>query len=123
MSQQDGSFAALDDYYKSVTGKSVPKRTLTDKENQLSKKIPQNIDNVVDYFAKRQSVGNISGLHSEMRYEALNFVNGKNSYLDIFRAVQAEAISAGEFYYGKVSLDAIEQLLDKAVASGCVTLK
>ena len=96
---------------------------MSEKERQLSKKIPQNIESVDDYFEKRGAVGNITGLHNEMRYEALNFVNGKNSYLDIFKAVQAEAVSAGEFYYGKVSMDAIEQLLDKALQSGCVTLK
>ncbi|MCI0706335.1 MAG: M28 family peptidase [Ignavibacteriae bacterium] len=123
MSQQGGSLSALDEYYKSVTSKATPKITLTEKEKQLSRKVPQNIENVADYFTKRQGVGGVPGLHNEMRYEALNFVNGKDSYLDIFNAVQAEAISAGEYYYGKVTLEAIEQLLDKAVASGCVTLK
>ena len=123
MSQQEASLSALDEYFKSVAGKSAPRITMSEKERQLSKKIPKNIESVDDYFEKRGVVGNITGLHNEMRYEALNFVNGKNSYLDIFKAVQAEAISAGEFYYGKVSMDAIEQLLDKAVQSGCVTLK
>jgi len=58
-----------------------------------------------------------------MRYEIFNFVNGKNSYLDIFKAVQAEAMSAGEFYYGRVTLEQVEQLLDSAVKAGCITLK
>ncbi|MGH2567717.1 MAG: hypothetical protein ACRDGA_05215, partial [Bacteroidota bacterium] len=80
-------------------------------------------ENLTEYFTKRRGVGNIQGLHNEMRYEAYNFVNGKNSYLDIFKAVQAEALSAGEFYYGKVTLEQIEQLLDKAVQAGVLRLR
>ncbi|HEY4612461.1 MAG TPA: M28 family peptidase [Bacteroidota bacterium] len=121
--KQEDSIDELDDYYKSVTGKSAPKIALTDKERALSKKIPQNIESVADYFAKRGTVGPVPGLHGDMRYEIFNFVNGKNSYLDIFKAVQAEALSAGDFYYGKVSLDAVEQLLDKATQAGCITVK
>ena len=58
-----------------------------------------------------------------MQYEVLNFVNGKNSYLDIYKAVQAEAMSAGEFYYGVVKLEDVEKLLDKNVEAKVLTLK
>ncbi len=44
-----------------------------------------------------------------MAKECYGFVDGTRSYLDIFRAVHAEALSAGEFYYGKVTLAAAER--------------
>lgn len=122
-SPQNEMIASLDNFYRLTTGKSAPKITLSEKERALSKKIPQNIDNVAEYFAKRGSVPSVPGLHGDMRYEIFNFVNGKNSYLDIFKAVQAEAMSAGDFYYGNVTLDHVEQLLDNAVKAGCLTLK
>ncbi len=122
-STQSDMLESLDSFYKATMGKSAPKITLSEKERALNKKIPRNIENVADYFTKRGNVGGVSGLHGDMRYETFNFVNGKNSYLDIFYAVQAEAMSAGDFYYGKVTLEKVEELLDKAVQAGCVTLK
>lgn len=120
---QDDMLASLDNFYRATTGKPAPKITLSEKERALSKKIPQNIENVAEYFSKRGDVPTIPGLHGDMRYEIFNFVNGKNSYLDIFKAVQAEAMSAGDFYYGKVTLEQVEQLLDSALKAGCTTLK
>ncbi len=122
-STQGDMLASLESFYRTTTGKSAPKIMLSEKERALSKKIPQNIDNVAEYFTKRAGIPPIPGLHGDMRYEIFNFVNGKNSYLDIFKAVQAEAMSAGEFYYGRVTLEQVEQLLDSAVKAGCITLK
>jgi hypothetical protein len=114
---------ALNDFYRSATGKTPPPLSLNAREQQLSKKIPINNPNLTEYFTNRQKVGPVPGLHREMRYEAFNFVNGVNSYLDIFKAVQAEAISAGEFLYGTVKLEDIETLLDKAVEAKALFLK
>jgi hypothetical protein len=50
-----------------------------------------------------------------MEFEVLNFVDGQSSFLDIFNAVSAESLSVGEFYYGRVTLDAVEQYLNHAV--------
>jgi hypothetical protein len=122
-STQGDLLSSLEHFYTAITGRTAPRITLSEKERALSKKIPQNIENVAEYFSKRSNVPQIPGLHRDMRYEIFNFVNGKNSYLDIFKAVQAEAMSAGEFYYGKVTLEQVEQLLDNAVKAGCITLK
>lgn len=60
-------------------------------------------------------------LHGLMAWEALNFVDGKRSLLDIYRIVRGESLSAGEWYYGKVTPEDIEALFtaaekEKAVA-------
>ncbi|HLF20351.1 MAG TPA: hypothetical protein VI704_06140, partial [Bacteroidota bacterium] len=118
--QLRGTAERLDEFFATTTGKPLPELTLTQKERELSKKIPINNPDLVEYFAKRTR---IQGMHGEMQYEVLNFVNGKNSYLDIFKAVQAEAMSAGEFYYGVVKLEDVEKLLDKNVETKAISLK
>lgn len=115
--------ADLDRHFCIVTGeKKLPVLTLTAREKVLNKKVPNPITSVEDYLAKRRQIAFVEGLHSLMAYEIVNFVDGKNSYLDIFNAVSAEALSAGKFYYGKVTLDAVEKFLNNAAAVGIITL-
>jgi len=75
------------------------------------------------YFSKRGSVPRQSGLHGIMRAEVFNFVDGTRSYYDIYKAVRAEALSAGAWYYGTVSLENVTALLDAAVEAGALILK
>jgi hypothetical protein len=114
---------ALNEFYRSSTGKSIPGLSMSPKERELSRKIPVNNTNLTEYFTNRQKVGSVPGLHREMRYEVFNFVNGINSYVDIFKAVQAEAMSAGEFLYGTVKLEDVDTLLDRAVEAKVISLK
>jgi len=114
----------LNELYFLMSGKSsLPSLALTPEEKTMAEKVPYNIDNVDEYFEKRSNVRRVRGLHSLMSWECYNFVNGKNSYLDIFRAVHAEALSAGEFHYGTVSMEAVRTLLDNAVEAGVIRLK
>ncbi|MFB0519472.1 MAG: M28 family peptidase [Acidobacteriota bacterium] len=115
--------ADLDQYYCSVTGeKKPPALTLSAKEKELSAKVPEPIPSVKDYLEKRREMRGVRELHNLMSYEILNFVDGKNSYLDIFNAVSAESLSAGEFYYGKVTLEMVEECLNNALEAGLITL-
>jgi hypothetical protein len=43
-----------------------------------------------------------------MAWEALNYVDGKRSLLDIYRIVRAESLSADEWYLGSVTPEDIE---------------
>ncbi|MCA1561267.1 MAG: hypothetical protein LC804_13735, partial [Acidobacteria bacterium] len=63
------------------------------------------------------------GLHTLLAYEAMNFVDGANSYLDIYQAVAAEADAAGEWYYGSVTLDDVASYLSSAEKAGLTTMK
>jgi hypothetical protein len=58
-----------------------------------------------------------------MRTEVFNFVDGKRSYYDIYKAVSAEAMGAGSWYYGTVNLKDVVGLLDAAVAAKALVLK
>ena len=114
MGQLQGVFGSL---YKTV---HAPGR-LTPAEVAASKKVPVNIESSEEYFSKRRRVR--TGLHSIMRAETFNFVDGKRSYYDIYKAVKAESIAAGRFFYGTVKLEDVVRLLDANVQSGALKLK
>ena len=89
----------------------------------MAARVPVSAGSLDEYFSRRGWAVSAPGLHSIMAKECYCFVDGKKSYLDIYRAVHAEAMSGGEFYYGKVTPEAVRDLLDKAVEKGVVKLR
>jgi hypothetical protein len=113
----------LDAFYLRLTGAgSLPALELTAEEREMAARIPGNAGTLDEYYGRRGWAVGFPGLHPIMAKECYCFVDGKRSYLDIFRAVQAEAMSAGEFYYGTVTSSAVRALLDDAVAKGVLRL-
>ena len=111
-------------FYTALTGEKVaPALVPTEEEKTLAAKVPVMTDSVKTFLENRRKLARPAGLHGLMAYEALNFVDGTRSYLDIHRAVAAEADSAGSWYYATVSLQDVVTLLDSAQAAGIVTLK
>ena len=74
-----------------------------------------------EYFKKRKFIP--TGMHSHMYSETMNFVDGRRSYYDIYKAVKAEALAGGKFYYGTVTFDDVVKVLDGNVATGALTVK
>lgn len=107
-------------FYQSKYGKRAA-LNLTAAEAEAAKKIPVNIASLDEYFTKRTNVP--TGMHSLMRGETMNFVDGKRSYFDIYKAVKAEALAAGKFYYGTVTLEDVVKVLEANVKSGALRLK
>jgi len=56
-----------------------------------------------------------------MRDEVFNFVDGRRSYYDIYKAVSAESRAAGSWYCGRVTLKDVVSLLDAAVETKALT--
>ena len=114
----------LTSLYMNLGGK-LPPAPLTDAERAASRKVPANVASFDTYLTNRGKVpGSASGaLHGLMRTEVYNFVDGRRSYYDIYKAVYAESAAAGSWYYGTVTLEDVVRLLDAAVASGALTLK
>jgi len=120
---EENLFNNLDELYQLVSGESnAPSLSLTAEEKEMDAKVPERIESVDDYFKNREDVDEPEGLHSLMAWECYNFADGSSSYLDIYKAVHAEAMAAGSFYYGIVSLQAVAQLLDQAVEAGALKL-
>jgi hypothetical protein len=114
----------LDAFYLEMTrSKRLPEPALTGEEKEMARRVPMNAGTLDEYFGRRGWAVGFPGLHPIMAKECYCFVDGTRSYLDIFRAVHAEALSAGAFYYGKVTPSAVRALLDAAVAKGILKLK
>ena len=88
-----------------------------------TKKIPSNPSSLKMYFENRNKVSFRGNLHSLMRDEVYNFVDGNRSYYDIYKAVRAEQLAAGSWYYGNVTLQDVVGLLDAMVEAKAITLK
>jgi len=114
--------AEITSVYSTVYNAKVPNIELSTQELAATKKVPKNNASLDEYFGKRK--GSVEGvkIHSTMRMEVFNFVDGKRSYYDIFKAVLAESLAAGAWYYGDVTLDAIIKLLDANLDSGALIL-
>ena len=110
-------------YYQQVTGVKPKAIGLTAEELTASKKIPVNASPLENYFNNRGKVKFKTSLHPIMKSEVYNFVDGKRSYYDIYKAVKAEALSSGTWYYGTVSLKDVTGLLDAAVENKTLLLK
>ncbi len=53
----------------------------------------------------------------------MSFVDGKRSYYDIYKAVKAEQLAAGKFFYGTVNIADVVKILEANVQSGALKLK
>ena len=95
---------------RSATAQSQPNQ----EERAADSKVPHNVGPLSDYLKHNQQINGPGRLHPLMKFEALNYVDGKRSVLDIYRAVRAESLSAGEWYYGTVHLADIEELFKEA---------
>lgn len=87
------------------------------------KKVPANIPSLKDYFTNRGTAKISGSLHNLMREEVYNFVDGKRSYYDIYKAVRAEQLDAGTWYYGTVTLKDVAGILDAMVDAKALTLR
>jgi hypothetical protein len=103
----------IDEWYTMLGGKLAP-AVFSDREKAMSLKIPKAVGSPGDYMRAKGRAEAPKTLHPLMSWEALNYVDGQRSVLDIYRTVQAEAMSSGEWYYGKVSPEDIETLFTNA---------
>ncbi|MCL6481197.1 MAG: M28 family peptidase [Firmicutes bacterium] len=108
--------------YRRLTGEAPPLVSPSQEEQAMAAKIPEIVGTPAEFLDKRSSIGN-RGLHALMAFEVWCFVDGRRSYLDIYRAVRAEAQLAGEWYYGRVTARQVAELLDAGVQAGLLKLK
>ncbi len=113
----------LDDFFAWKTGSRPPRLVLDEKERKLARKVPVLPASPEEYYAAQRNIKPVAGLHRCLALEALAFVDGKNSYLDICNAVSAEALTAGEHYYGTATREMIEEFLASALSAGIIRLK
>lgn len=110
-------------YYRQLHGRDPRPTRLTAEELAATHKVPANAATLEDYFANRDKVRFKHNLHGLMREEVYNFVDGRRSYYDIYKAVYAEAAAAGSWYYGTVTLRDVAGLLDATVETKALVLR
>ncbi len=112
-------------YFQQTYGKNPESVGLTAVEASAAKKVPVNASPLGEYFTNRGKIPFQAGgdLHGLMRSEVYNFIDGKRSYYDIYKAVKAEAMAAGSWYYGTVSLEDVASLLDAGVTAKAWTVR
>ena len=110
--------------YRQLHGAAPRLVQLTPDEQAAQRKVPANVEPLADYFANRRRARPQGvSLHGLMRDEVYNFVDGRRSYYDIYKAVFAEAQAGGSWYYGNVTLKDVTAVLDAAVEAKALTLK
>jgi hypothetical protein len=96
--------------------------TVSTPEAADQRRTPVLVDHVQGYLDTRGKLVRPRTLHPLMAYEVLNFVDGRRTYGDIYRAVAAEADAAGSWYYGVVTREDVTAYLDSAEKAGVVTV-
>ena len=86
------------------------------------RRVPLKNPKLAEYIHQIDDIKRVKGLSPLMAYEALNFADGKRSIWDIYLATRAESLGEGEWYYGKVTPELIQEFFNNAAAVGAVTL-
>ena len=112
---------ALEDFYGGLIGGRASKPEPMAEERAAARRVPANIDDVDRYLSNRPRPN--TGLHGLMTFSTWGHVDGRTSYLDIYKQVMAEAAVHGSWYYGTVTLDQVVRTLDAGVEAGILVLK
>lgn len=120
----DGYLLNLRSRYLVLFNESSPgSLPLSAKETDLSGLTPQLIAGPKDFLTKRNQVKGVPKLHALMAFEILNFVDGKRNGLEIYNAVSAEALRAGETYYSLVTPEMVGEYLQNLEGAGLIKLQ
>lgn len=110
----------LGEHQRSLHGEP-PREELTETEAQLEQITPRLVAGPREFLERRSRVSEVAGLHSLMAFEVLNFIDGRRTGLQIYRAVAAEARRAGSHYYGEVRPEMVRDYLQNLKAAELVT--
>jgi hypothetical protein len=55
-----------------------------------------------------------------MQFAVMNWIDGRRDAAEIARRVEAEAISAGSWYYGEVTPELVEKFLEAQAKDGLI---
>jgi hypothetical protein len=114
---------ALERAWTALTGRGIPNLALSPDEQRMAEQVFVPVADIGATHDALQKVKPTDGLHAMMRFEVYNFADGRRSAWDVYEAVAAEALSAGEWYYGQVRPADVLDALEKAAAAGAFTVR
>jgi hypothetical protein len=118
-----GDLAALEQAYRAMTGKNPPNLELTEDEKTMSATVYVPVADLGAYADALDKMKPVEGLHPIMRFEALNFADGRRTALEVYEGVAAQALSAGGWYYGSVTPADVLETLERAAKAGAFTVR
>jgi hypothetical protein len=115
---------ALEKAYTALTGQGLPNIDLAPDERAMAEKVYVPL---ADPAAFEDAIGKLpragAGFHPMLRFETLNFADGRRSAWEVYEAVAAEALSAGEWHYGKATPADVAAVLEAGVKAGAFTVR
>ena len=115
---------ALERGYMALTGQNLPNVDLAKDEREMADKVFVPLAEAAafeDALEHMASAG--SRLHPMMRFETLNFADGRRSAWEVYEAVAAEALSGGEWYFGTVTPADVLAVLEAGAKAGAFTVR
>lgn len=115
--------AELESYITALHGGDVPEAAVSGIEKMMARKLPRVAAGPTEFEKAREMVKAVDGLHGLMAFEVMNFVDGKRTALEVYEAVKAESLYAGEDYYGNVTPEKVDQYLKNLEQSGLISFR
>lgn len=115
---------ALERGYTALTGQNLPNVDLAKDEREMADKVFVPLAEAAafeDALERMASAG--SRLHPMMRFETLNFADGRRSAWEVYEAVAAEALSGGEWYFSVVTPADVLAVLEAGAKAGAFTIR
>jgi hypothetical protein len=113
----------LERAWGAMTGKNPPNIELSKDEKAMAQKVFTPVSDPGTWTDAIRKAKGVDGIHPMMRFEIYNFADGRRSAWEIYESVAAEALSAGEWYYGTVKPSDVLTLLERAAEAGAFTVK
>ncbi len=114
---------ALEQAHLALTGAPPPTPEPDQTASAMSRAVYAPAGGAAELSRSLRTVEAPSGLHPLMKFEVLNFADGQRSAWEIYEAVAAEALSAGDWYYGTVTPARVQAVLDSAVEVGVLEVR
>jgi len=109
--------------YRTITGRPPGEVPPSAEAQALSGKVYAPVADLGAWQDAMEKVKPVAGLHAMMRFEVYNFADGRRTALDVYESVAAEALSAGEWYYGEVKPADVREALERAEQAGAYTAR
>lgn len=90
----------------------------TEAERAAQRLIPNSHPELRTYLARKDRAR--VDVHPVLATEIFNFVDGRRSIYEIYRAVLAESLLTGSWAYGEVTLRQVQRVVDEAVRAGAL---
>jgi hypothetical protein len=120
---QRAELGALEQVYVGLAGRKPVHPPLDEEARKMAQTVYVPHGDAAKLGRDLKEVKGPSGLHSLMTFEVLNFADGTRTAWEVYEAVAAEALSAGEWYYGTVSPADVLAVLESAKDAGAFAVK